>query len=295
MKPWRMHSDNKTDPTIGVAAKKDALCARVEAERELGHDRQATLHVSRADTPHQVAVAPGGAVAVDRNGVGVAGDEQPHRQVGLGAPHRRRRAEQAGRATADDADVETRHAGVSAFLRTVKVTSNSPFCSARPWGAEPNQRAARTTVPTLLCPENTPQGPPGSPALTCYVGVGGVGANAAALPAGAPKAGAMRYDTPTPFERVTDGLGQTLLLGETRSAVGPWLRGGPATVRGLDDAPGAPALIGAGGQFGGYFPGAANFAMCDGSVRVFTGRTDPSVLRALATIAGKGADPVPGD
>ncbi|MFM8274922.1 MAG: DUF1559 domain-containing protein [Gemmata sp.] len=111
--------------------------------------------------------------------------------------------------------------------------------TARPWGAEPNQRAARTTVPTLLCPENTPQGPPGSPALTCYVGVGGVGANAAALPAGAPKAGAMRYDTPTPFERVTDGLGQTLLLGETRSAVGPWLRGGPATVRGLDDAPGA--------------------------------------------------------
>ncbi|MFM8273000.1 MAG: DUF1559 domain-containing protein, partial [Gemmata sp.] len=48
-------------------------------------------------------------------------------------------------------------------------------------------------------------------------------------------------------------------------------------------------------SFGSAHAATWQAAMCDGSVRVFTGRTDPSVLRALATIAGKGADPVPGD
>ncbi len=165
----------------------------------------------------------------------------------------------------------------------------------KPWGADANQKAARTRLVVLLCPENTPDVPPDAPAITCYVGIGGVGTNAAALPFGTPKAGAMRYDTPTSFDRITDGLGQTLLFGETRNEFGPWLRGGYSTVRGFDDAPGAMPLVGVGGQFGGYFVATANFAMCDGGVRVFTSRVEPRVLYGLATIAGKETDPVPGD
>ncbi len=162
-----------------------------------------------------------------------------------------------------------------------------------PWLAEPNQKAARVRLPALLCPENTPQVPSGEPAITCYVGIAGVGPNAAALPPGAPRAGAFRYDGPTPFERITDGLSQTLLFGETRNDVGPWLRGGPSTVRGFDDAPGAPALVG--GQFGGYFPVGTNFALCDGSVRMFSARTSAQVLLGMATIAGKEVDVLPGE
>lgn len=165
----------------------------------------------------------------------------------------------------------------------------------KPWNDDTNQRAARTRVTVLLCPESTPDTPPGAPAVTCYVGIGGLGANAATLPVESPRAGAMRYDTPTPFDRITDGLSQTLLFGESRNEVGPWLRGGFATVRGLDDAPGVLPLIGTGGQFGGYFPDAANFALCDGSVRPFSPRVEPRVLYGLATIAGKDTDPVPGD
>lgn len=160
------------------------------------------------------------------------------------------------------------------------------------WAAEPNQRVARTRLPVLLCPENTPEVPSGAPAVTCYVGVGGLGAGAAALPLTDPRAGAVRYEAPTPFDRITDGISQTLLFGETRTEVGPWLRGGPSTVRGFDDSAGAPALVGSGGQFGGYFPGIVNFAMCDGSVRTFTAAVEPKVLFGLSTIAGKGADPV---
>ena len=74
-----------------------------------------------------------------------------------------------------------------------------------------------------------------SPARTCYVGIAGVGPDAATLvlpppPGRAPRAGAFRYDAATPFDRIGDGLSQTLLLGETANDLGPWLRGGPSTV-----------------------------------------------------------------
>jgi prepilin-type processing-associated H-X9-DG protein len=164
---------------------------------------------------------------------------------------------------------------------------------AKPFLADANQKAVQTPVVALVCPESPPPVPPGSPAVTCYVGIAGVGPDAAGLPVGSPKAGAFRYDSATPFDRITDGISQTLLFAETRNEVGPWLRGGFATVRGLNDAPDAPPLVG--GQFGGYFPNGANFALCDGSVRVFTPKTDPRVLLPLATIAGKEAELAPAD
>jgi prepilin-type processing-associated H-X9-DG protein len=40
------------------------------------------------------------------------------------------------------------------------------------------------------------------------------------------------------------------------------------------------------GQFGGFFPNGANFAMCDGSVRLITPQITPSILLKLATISG---------
>ena len=160
----------------------------------------------------------------------------------------------------------------------------------KPWPAPANQAAAQTLLPVVLCPGFSPAA---GPAPTCYVGVAGVGTDAAALPLAVgvptpPRAGAFQYDAPTPFERITDGLSQTLLVGETANEPGPWLRGGPSTVRGFDDAPGAPPLTGPGGQFGGFFPNATNFALCDGSVRTFTPRTSPDVLLQMATIAGGG-------
>jgi hypothetical protein len=163
-----------------------------------------------------------------------------------------------------------------------------------PWSAERNQKAARTKLVTFLCPGNPPEIAADQPAPTNYVGVGGLGADTPAS-ADPRRVGCFRYDAPTPFDRVTDGLSQTLLFGERSADLGPWLRGGPSTVRGLDDAAGAPAVLGPGGQFGGNHPTGANWGMADGAVRTFTPRVDPKILFAMATIAGGEKDPIPGE
>lgn len=164
----------------------------------------------------------------------------------------------------------------------------------QPWPAAPNQQAARTKLATLLCPGNPPAVVADQPAPACYVGIGGLGADAAAA-ADPHRAGCFRYDGPTPFDRIADGLSQTLLFGERSGDLGPWLRGGPSTVRGFDDAAGAPPVLGPGAQFGGNHPTGANWALADGSVRLFNPRVDPKLLFGLATIAGGEKDPLPGD
>jgi hypothetical protein len=169
----------------------------------------------------------------------------------------------------------------------------------KPWTAEANQTAGRTPLVVLVCPGTTPKPNPDAQAITCYVGIAGLAPPdpaTIALLVGVPpppRAGAFRYDAPTPFDRIADGLSQTLLMGETANEPGPWLRGGYSTLRALDDSAGAKPLVGAGGQYGGFFPSGGHFALCDGGVRMFTSRTAPHVLLRMATIAdGKNEVPI---
>ncbi|HEY2785087.1 MAG TPA: DUF1559 domain-containing protein [Fimbriiglobus sp.] len=162
-----------------------------------------------------------------------------------------------------------------------------------PWTAETNQTAARTEMQCLIPPaakyEST-----GGPAPTYYLGITGRGVDAAALNLGPPvptRAGCFRYNGDTPFEAVKDGLSHTLLFGETATDLGPWLRGGPSTLRGIDDSPGAKPVLGTTGQFGGVHVGVTAFSFADGSAKFFTDNTDPRILAALATIAGGADDP----
>ena len=162
------------------------------------------------------------------------------------------------------------------------------FDLAKGWGAPANQAAARLRLAAFLCPANPPPEAPEAPAPTQYVGLGGIGADAAGRPIDAPGAGAFRYDTPTPVNRVRDGLSSTLMMGETSNDLGPWARGGPATVRGLD--PDRLPYLGAGGQFAGNHPGGGFFAYADGSVRFLVEGISPALFRAQLTIAGGESD-----
>ncbi len=175
-----------------------------------------------------------------------------------------------------------------------------------PWDAERNAGAARTRLSVLTCLANPPPESDG-PAATQYVGAGGVGPDAASLPlapppppakwppVAPPRAGCFRYDEPTPYASITDGLSNTVLFAEVSTDLGPWLQGGPATVRTLEVGNGAGRMIGPGGQLGGNHPGGANLAFADGHVAFLTDRTSPEVLVGLFTIAGGGTDPLPGE
>lgn len=158
------------------------------------------------------------------------------------------------------------------------------------WEAEENRFAALMPLKYLQCP-SYPQGTPVSTLVpTDYVGIAGVGADAASLPKDDLRAGFFGYDrilTPKDIQ----GRASTLLLAaETCRAEGAWTAAGPPTVRGLTD--GSPYL-GRGGQFGGLHPEGANVLMADGSVRLLSRDTSADVLESMAVLrVGKGDTPV---
>ena len=166
------------------------------------------------------------------------------------------------------------------------------------WDSDRNRDVAKTPIKLLLCPGAIPEQAHDSAAVAQIVGIGGIGPDGATLGLGPPvpnRAGCFRYDAPTPLPaiRENDGLSTTLLFGETRRDLGPWIRGGPSTVRMLDVTPGSAPLIG--GQFGGNYPGLAGFALADGSARFFADRVNPLILQSMFTIAGRGEDPLIGE
>jgi prepilin-type processing-associated H-X9-DG protein len=157
----------------------------------------------------------------------------------------------------------------------------------KPWDAPENWPLAKTRLVFALCPAQVPTVGAEEAALTNYLGNGGLGAETPALDleAAGAKAGVFRYDTRTPLEAIRDGdgLANTISVIESAKDIGPWLRGGPATVRCLtDDLP----RLGPGAPYAGCHVGRGNFAFADGSVRVLTDRTNPVFFRALLTIRG---------
>jgi prepilin-type processing-associated H-X9-DG protein len=134
----------------------------------------------------------------------------------------------------------------------------------------------------LRCRLNPAMARPDSPGLTDFVGVAGVGTDAANRSLGYPGVGFFGYDRKTSMEDIKDGLATTMMVIETSWKNGPWTAGGFPTVRGLD--PFGGPYLGVGGQFGSNHGTNALFA--DGSVRVLTDSVSREVFEALATIAG---------
>ena len=131
--------------------------------------------------------------------------------------------------------------------------------------------------------------------VTNYVGVAGVGADAAARPADATGIGMFGHDRTLKTAQIKDGTSNTAMMIETGHEVGPWMRGGTATVRAFDADAGQ--LTGDGLPFGGtHFLDATlfeskradgfNLLLADGSVRYVQNAIHPHLLVSLATVAG---------
>src|SRR6185312_14532030 len=124
---------------------------------------------------------------------------------------------------------------------------------------------------------------------TAYVGITGLGKDAASLPKGDPKAGVFGHGRVTRLADITDGASMTMAVAETSELLGAWTSGGPATVRGLD--PSRLPYIGKGRPFGGNHPNRAMVLFADGSVREIRDTISPRVFEAISTISGDEALP----
>jgi hypothetical protein len=162
----------------------------------------------------------------------------------------------------------------------------SQFDPKGPWDSPENIRLANYRLTAAICPAQVPQIPPGSPWTANYIAIGGLGLKTPELSMeeAGPNAGAYRYDGPTPDAAIRDGVQYTAQIIETNTDLGPWLQGGPSTLRGLD--PDASPYLGHNRPFGGCHVGGAYVSMADGSVQFLKETIDPAVFRAMLTIAG---------
>ena len=156
------------------------------------------------------------------------------------------------------------------------------FALDQPWAAEVNRRWAAVRISWFHCPGDLSQAAQGAPALTSYVGIAGVGEDAASLPADAPNAGVFGYDRKVAKKQVTRGESHVMMVAETGRENGPWAAGGYATVRGLDR--GQQPFLGPGRPFGGLHPGGTFVLYVDGSTRFLGDAIGPQVFESLATI-----------
>jgi hypothetical protein len=163
------------------------------------------------------------------------------------------------------------------------TTNYPPFVDFFDKTKEPAQPVGRINL--FQCPSNLQPPGPDEAMMLHYVGVAGVGSDAASLPLGAPGIGFFGYDRHPKKSDIIDGISKTIAVMETLREVGPWTAGGPYTVRGLSDPTDTPYL-GRDGQWTTKHH-ITNVLFADCSVRGMQESTSLSVLEALATINGK--------
>lgn len=156
------------------------------------------------------------------------------------------------------------------------------------WNAPQNKAVTSRVLPEVVNPAIGPQRSEAGFPVTHYVGVAGVGADAATLPAGDPRAGVFGYNRSTRPQDIADGAANTIaVLGVSKEA-GPWAAGGRPTVRALTQRP----YVNGPDGFGSGQPDGMLAGMADGSVRFVSRDVDPTVLEQLATAKGAEATTV---
>ena len=118
--------------------------------------------------------------------------------------------------------------------------------------------------------------------VTHYVGMAGIGPDAASLPRDDPRAGIFGYRESRRLTDVPDGASNTIATIGVSDKLGSWAAGGAATVRGFTEKP----YINGPDGFGSGLPGGMYVGMADGSSRFLSSNIDPTVLEHLATAAG---------
>jgi prepilin-type processing-associated H-X9-DG protein len=160
----------------------------------------------------------------------------------------------------------------------------SQFAIESGWNCDENRIWALTPLPFLACQGYPERQPTTTLVPTHYLGIAGIGEDAAALAKDDARAGCFGYDRVLRLDDLGKGTSTTLMLLETSRASGSWTAGGHSTVRGLK--PEEKSYLGLDREFGGNHPGSANAVFADGSVRLLKDSLAPEILEAIATIKG---------
>ena len=160
----------------------------------------------------------------------------------------------------------------------------------KPWDHPENAYVGTSSFLVYQCPANPNTGP--NVNFTHYVGIAGVGKDAAWLPLVNTKAGVFGYERTLTLKDIekADGHSTTMMVAETARENGPWAMGGFTTARGIDVE--EPAYLSADGPFGSHHgswfrsTSITQVVMVDGSVRKFTSNVSDQVFESLATYAG---------
>ncbi len=148
------------------------------------------------------------------------------------------------------------------------------------WNSPQNRGVTRRQLDRFVNPAFGPGRTGAGYPVTHYVGVAGVGPDAATLPADHPRAGVFGFGRRTRLEDIGDGASNVIAILGVAQDHGAWAAGGHATVRPLTTRPYVNGPDGFGsGQLNGMLAG-----MADGSVRFISKDVDPEVVELLATI-----------
>ena len=179
---------------------------------------------------------------------------------------------------------------VPVALRQRPRGDKSSFDPSVAWDAEPNltpEIAGRPMVrnPLFHCPDDTTDSPPEKLQFSSYVGMAGIGKEAATLLAGDPSAGIFGYDRRTTMTQLGNNREYRICVLDTSRNNAAWTSGGLPTLRSFlpDESP----FIGDGLQFGGHHTEGSVVLMADFRVRVFSTETDAGLFAKLCPIAGK--------
>jgi hypothetical protein len=168
--------------------------------------------------------------------------------------------------------------------QTWNSPENYPPTSSPGIGMRNMPRIPDGHVRTLNCPANPNSGDEEVVSNTHYVGAAGVGVDIEYLPKDYPLAGIFGYDRQITLDDIKNGASRTLLVIETATANGPWTRGGPSTVRALDQD--RLPYLGPKGQFSSlHWPHVTHAVFADGSVRALEEGIEPRVFEGMASIA----------
>jgi hypothetical protein len=160
---------------------------------------------------------------------------------------------------------------------------------SQPWDAAVHQTAMQTTIPNYLCRDDSGFASDRR-GITNYVGISGIGADAALLPKESPRAGFFGYNRLLRQEDIKAGTSYVVMLTETIVDNGPWLAAGRPTLRALSTD--AARYFGADYPFGGLHHGGANALHVDGSVLLLGDEMNPQVFRALVTLHHEKVDEI---